>query len=54
MARTPLIAGNWKMHKTVSESCALAEAIAVAADAAEGREVMIARRPPPFTRWGNG
>jgi len=46
MARTPLIAGNWKMHKTVSESCALAEAIAVEADAAEGREVMIA---PPAT-----
>ncbi len=46
MARTPLIAGNWKMHKTVSEAVALARAVAAAADKRSDREVMIA---PPAT-----
>jgi triosephosphate isomerase len=43
--RTALIAGNWKMHKTVAEARALAEAV-VAATAGGAVEVVLA---PPFT-----
>jgi triosephosphate isomerase len=46
MSRTPLIAGNWKMHLTVAESVALARAVAEAAARRSDREVMIA---PPAT-----
>jgi triosephosphate isomerase len=45
-ARKPMIAGNWKMHKTGSQAAAAAERLAaLVADAADV-DVMIA---PPFT-----
>lgn len=44
--RTPLIAGNWKMHTTIAEAVALARAVADAAAGTGARQVMIA---PPFT-----
>ncbi len=46
MQRTPLIAGNWKMHTTIAEAEELAAAVAVASHGLADREVMIA---PPFT-----
>jgi len=46
MARTPLLAGNWKMHGARKEAIALAGALARSVGAASGREVVIA---PPFT-----
>ena len=46
MTRTPLIAGNWKMHLTRAEAVALASAVAAASQGLTDREVMIA---PPFT-----
>jgi triosephosphate isomerase len=46
MTRTPLIAGNWKMHLTRAEAVTLASAAAAASQGVTGREVMIA---PPFT-----
>ncbi len=46
--RTPLIAGNWKMYKTVGEAVELVEALlkGVEASYADGRQVLIC---PPFT-----
>lgn len=44
--RTPLIAGNWKMHKTGSQAAQAADALKSLAAAAAGVEVMIA---PTFT-----
>jgi triosephosphate isomerase len=44
--RTPLIAGNWKMHGARNEAVALAGALARSIGHARGREVAIA---PPFT-----
>jgi len=49
MARTPLIAGNWKMHCTVAEAVTLGQAVADASKGITDREVMIA---PPFTALG--
>ncbi|MHB8811553.1 MAG: triose-phosphate isomerase [Desulfobulbaceae bacterium] len=46
MSRRPLIAGNWKMHLTVSEAVQLATAVAASCREIADREVMIA---PPFT-----
>ena len=46
MNRTPLIAGNWKMHGTRDEAVALARALAETVGRVPGREVAIA---PPFT-----
>jgi len=46
MSRTPLIAGNWKMHMTVAEARKLAGEVAAASADLNDREVMIA---PPFT-----
>jgi triosephosphate isomerase len=46
MSRRPLIAGNWKMHTTVSEAEQLAASVVQAAAARTDRDVMIA---PPFT-----
>lgn len=46
MTRTPLIAGNWKMHLTRAEAVALASAVAATSQGLTDREVMIA---PPFT-----
>ena len=45
-ARTPLIAGNWKMYKTTSEAVETADALKKRTADATGVEVMIA---PPFT-----
>jgi triosephosphate isomerase len=44
--RTPLIAANWKMHKTISEARAFASDLLPRLQGAEGVEVAIA---PPFT-----
>jgi triosephosphate isomerase (TIM) len=46
MARTPLLAGNWKMHGTRAEAAALAGALAKQVGGITDREVLIA---PPFT-----
>jgi len=46
MQRTPLIAGNWKMHTTIDEAVTLAKAVAEASQGLDDRQVMIA---PPFT-----
>ncbi|HWR97655.1 MAG TPA: triose-phosphate isomerase, partial [Candidatus Methanoperedens sp.] len=45
-ARTPLIAGNWKLNLTLGESTALAGSLADAGAARAGREVLVA---PVFT-----
>ena len=45
MARTPLIAGNWKMHKTVGDALALVHALRREA-LPDGVEVAVC---PPFT-----
>jgi triosephosphate isomerase (TIM) len=44
--RTPLLAGNWKMHGARGEAIALASALAKDVGRVGGREVLIA---PPFT-----
>ena len=44
--RTPLIAGNWKMYKTIAESVATVEALAALVGGVAGREVLVA---PVFT-----
>jgi triosephosphate isomerase (TIM) len=46
MARTPLLAGNWKMHGTRAEATVLAGALAKHVGNMTDREVLIA---PPFT-----
>jgi len=46
MPRTPLIAGNWKMHTTIDEATQLAQAIVAGAKNRTDRQVMLA---PPFT-----
>jgi len=45
MMRTPLIAGNWKMHKTLPEARALVTGIKEGIAAVDGVEVLIC---PPF------
>ena len=44
--RTPLIAGNWKMYKTIGEAVDLAEALLRDLGAVADREVLVC---PPFT-----
>jgi triosephosphate isomerase (TIM) len=44
--RTPLIAGNWKMHKTVTEAVELVEALLAGLSEMNDREVLVC---PPFT-----
>jgi len=44
--RIPVIAGNWKMHKTAGEACLLARAIKDEIGDLSGRQVVLA---PPFT-----
>jgi len=44
--RTPLIAGNWKMYKTVAEAVDLVEALAAGIGDVQDREVLIC---PPAT-----
>jgi triosephosphate isomerase (TIM) len=46
MTRTPLIAGNWKMHKTVAEAEAFIGALLPRVSTADGIDVAIC---PPFT-----
>ncbi len=46
MKRRPLIAGNWKMHKTVAETLAYIEAFKPLVAGVDDRDIMIA---PPFT-----
>ncbi len=46
MKRKTLIAGNWKMHTTVTEACRLATDVAKLAGKPEDREILLA---PPFT-----
>jgi len=46
MQRKALIAGNWKMHTTLVDGCALARDVANSFEKAEDREVLIA---PPYT-----
>jgi triosephosphate isomerase len=45
MSRIPLIAGNWKMHKTVPEAVETALQLKEAINDVSGREIVIA---PPF------
>ena len=44
--RKPIIAGNWKMHKTAGEGAALAEQVQTLTNAVTGVEIVIC---PPFT-----
>jgi len=44
--RTPIIAGNWKMHKTIAEATALVREMRRALNAIEGVEKVLC---PPFT-----
>jgi len=44
--RRPIIAGNWKMHKTVRESVDFARQLMIAYAEAPDRRVIVA---PPFT-----
>ncbi len=46
MARLPLIAGNWKMNKTVGEAVELVKQLKGSISAVDGVEVAVA---PPFT-----
>jgi len=46
MTRAPFVTGNWKMHKTVSESLALIDGLLAETEAMTGVEVGVA---PPFT-----
>ena len=40
--RKPVVAGNWKMHKTAAEAAAFVEALGPASDRASDREIIIA------------
>lgn len=44
--RTPIIAGNWKMHKTVAEAVQLAKGVCDAVADVQGVDVVLC---PPFT-----
>ncbi|MFA4885650.1 MAG: triose-phosphate isomerase [Desulfotomaculaceae bacterium] len=46
MSRRPIIAGNWKMHKTITEALALVLEIKEAVASLDGVEVVVC---PPFT-----
>ena len=46
MSRRPLIAGNWKMHLTLSKAVQLAQAVVATCGKCTDRDIMIA---PPFT-----
>ena len=46
MSRKPILAANWKMHKTVGEALTFVEALLPLVRGAEGVESVIA---PPFT-----
>jgi triosephosphate isomerase len=44
--RTPIIAGNWKMYKTVGEACDLVKELLVGLGDVRGREAVVC---PPYT-----
>jgi triosephosphate isomerase len=44
--RTPVIAGNWKMYKTIAESVALVKELTAAVAGTTDREIVVC---PPFT-----
>lgn len=44
--RTPIIAGNWKMHKTIGESVSLIKELKALVKDVEDREIVVC---PPFT-----
>ncbi|RME75641.1 MAG: triosephosphate isomerase, partial [Chloroflexi bacterium] len=44
--RTPIIAGNWKMHKTIAEAVQLARGIREEVGQIDGVDVVLC---PPFT-----
>lgn len=44
--RTPLLAANWKLNKTIAEAVAFVRALAPQAASMDGRDVLVA---PPFT-----
>lgn len=46
MARKPIVAGNWKMYKTIPEAVALVNTLRFGASGILDREVVVA---PPFT-----
>ncbi len=46
MSRKPLMAGNWKMHKTIAESVDLVKKLASLTGAPTDREILVC---PPFT-----
>jgi triosephosphate isomerase len=46
MARTPLIAGNWKMHKTIAEAEAFVQALLPRVQGLHGVDVAVC---PPYT-----
>jgi len=48
--RTPIIAGNWKMHKTIAEAVQLAHEIREALTDIKGVEVVYARLLPLSAR----
>ena len=41
MSRTPLVAGNWKLHKSIGEAVALVETLRAAVDELEGVDVVV-------------
>src|SRR5688500_16047843 len=45
MSRTPFIAGNWKMHKTIAEAEAFIQALLPKIAAVDGDETVVC---PPF------
>jgi triosephosphate isomerase len=45
MSRTPVIAGNWKMHKTIAEAEAFVQALLPRVATADGVEIVVC---PPF------
>ena len=49
MGRLPLIAGNWKMHKTTAEAAELARDLRREFDGLQGAEIVLC---PPFTALG--
>ncbi|MDP2798822.1 MAG: triose-phosphate isomerase, partial [Deltaproteobacteria bacterium] len=46
MTRKPIVAGNWKMYKTIPEAMALGNTLRSGAYGISDREVVVA---PPFT-----
>src|SRR5262245_53966827 len=46
MSRRPLMAGNWKMHKTIAESVDLVQKLKAALAALPDRDALVC---PPFT-----